>query len=177
LTDSWIAALNEGPKRLVENVVKNPALRPETDVAASQTKQIPITALVDYGYDLRTKMGDLLRTTKKVDFQSLRNTQKAYLAAFRGPAESLFNESAQSYANIMILSAVRNLLLHRGGKVDQEFKSIAQKATGNSIPSVTQLSEGDLLTVRGGMVRELHTAVVHHCTDLLLFVDQEMVRA
>jgi hypothetical protein len=174
LTDLWIAALNEGPKRLVENVIKIPALRSDTDLTASQAKQIPISALADFGYDLSAKMGDLLRTTKKVDFQSLRNTQRAYVSAFRSGAEALLNEADQSYANVMILSAVRNVLLHRGGKVDREYKSIVGKAKGNSIPSVTQLSEGDTVKVRGGMVKEMHSAVVHLCTNVLLFVDQEV---
>jgi hypothetical protein len=177
LSDLWVGALNEGPKRLVKNVIKESHLKPDSRAAASDEKQIAISALAEYGYDLTGKMGDLLKDTKKVDFQSLRNTQKAYLAAFRGNIEQILSEKDQSYANITILSAIRNVLLHRGGKIDREFKSIVRKAVGNSISSVKDWTEGDTLIIRGGLVKGLHESVVDLFTRLLVFVDKEMGQA
>ncbi len=133
-----------------------------------------ISVIADYGYDLRQRMGDLLRDNKKVDFQSLRNMQKAYLVAFRDAVQPLVRETDQAYANVMILSAIRNVLLHRRGKVDREFTSIVGKAARNSLPAITALKEGDRVAIRGGMLKELHTSVVDLCTKLMRFVDQEM---
>jgi hypothetical protein len=176
LTDLWIRALNEGPKRLVKNVLNDTKHKLESESSGSQAKQIQISVIADYGYDLRKRMGDLLRDNKKVDFQSFRNTQRAYLAAFRDSIRPLVQETDRAYANVMILSAIRNVLLHRRAKVDREFKAIVRKAVGNTLPSITALNEGDRVAVRGGMLKELHTSVVDLCTKLMRFVDQEITR-
>ncbi len=106
--DLWVAAINARPDPLVANFL---------DVQGkNQEKTIPIKVLSDYGHDLRSRMGDMLRDHEKADFQSLTSAGTAYVKAFGQAAHPLFRAD-----DLVVLSKTRNLLAHRGGMIDETF--------------------------------------------------------
>jgi hypothetical protein len=174
LTDLWVMALNDGPKSLKKKVAKGAKLDPASEGSTQQAKQMPIESLVDYGFDLRKRMGDLFRDLKKVDFQSISSTAKAYNVAFGDSVKAIFDETNQPFANIIVLSEVRNLYVHRGGLVDERFRRSIKRAPGTSWLEMANFPEKQLLAVNGGFIKGAAQSVVQFCRALILFVDKSM---
>lgn len=173
LSDLWVCALNEGPKRLVKKVMKT-NLNKGGDTTSQQAKQISMEALDEYGYDFSRKMGTLFRDKGKVDFQSLGSTSIAYQVAFGEEMKNHFDFQNQHYSNLNVLSAVRNLFLHRGGKVDRSFINAVHKSSGTSWNEMAKLPEGGTLTLHGDFIRTAASSVVQFCAAVIRIVDKRM---
>ena len=106
----------------------------------------------------------------------MNNTEEAYLSAFKGGAKDIFDRKTQPYANVIVLSAIRNVMLHRAGKADREFNSLVKRAPAMSLSSVANLNENDAIAVCGGMIKEAHDSVVTFASTLLSFVNAEMMK-
>lgn len=173
-SDLWVNTVNEGPKQIVQNVIANPAIRADGDQSKAQAKQVPISLLAEYDYDLTRAMGEILKEAKKVDFQSLRSTEKAYEVAFNGNLSAIFNASDSDYANVIALSAVRNVLLHQRGRADREFLEKMQFAKACTVSNLREVKECERLLIRGGIAADLYASVLRTCMKLVFAVDQEI---
>lgn len=126
-SDLWEEALNAHPKGLAELKGKSPksaqapkgpftALGPEEGTRDS-AKMVKLSYLQTHSYDLSKLMGTVLR--EKYNFQVLDGIRRAYTEAFdqsrAAVREAILDES------LTALSAVRNVLVHRAGIVDDEF--------------------------------------------------------
>lgn len=181
VADLWIAALNFGPKTLAESVfkvAKEIGLKPDIDGARQKVeeKMIPLTSLADYGYDLRAKMGTMLSEERKVKFDSFENSLRAYEAAFGKKCLNILNKKTnKECANVAILEAVRNALIHRCGVVDAMLKrKIQHVSQSSSFPQLDGLMEGESILVDGEMTKTLVTSTMALGEQLLRFVDSQM---
>jgi hypothetical protein len=107
--DLWEAALNAHPEGLVELNGERGKKKPS---------QVPLSQLLKYRFDIRGKMGSILRD--QFVFGSLAEIRNAYLAAFDKRSARLV-ETAISDDSLDALHIVRNLLVHRAGVVDEEY--------------------------------------------------------
>jgi hypothetical protein len=113
--DAWIATVNHAPKKI------------STKVASSRFSEsgdvITPKSLNNLGYDLNANFGRFLVDTKRFSFLGLGDIINAYAALFdvRDDRATLgtFNRVSKGY--IFALSAIRNLLVHKSGKVNEEF--------------------------------------------------------
>ena len=103
-------------------------------------KNISVGFLARHGFDLRNKLGSVLKP--KFGFTSVSGILKAYQAAFGkiSDIEDVLNDSKLSD-----LETTRNLIVHRPGLVDDEFKN----RTG------TTLKIGDPLIVSREQLKSL----------------------
>jgi hypothetical protein len=130
-----------------------------------ESKQVFLDSIVEVtgnSFDLRKKMGELLRT--RYEFSTLESARQAYSSAF-------WCECAQirdSLADISIdsLSLVRNLLVHKAGVADQKY---VDKMPATFAP-VLNLKQP--LKLDGTMVCDLVNPVVNQAVNLIKSVDE-----
>jgi hypothetical protein len=119
----WITAVNLRPKSLAKNVLLARTDNKFLDGTKEKTSgadspSIELRRLVEYGFDLRGEMADLLIKSCKVNFDTYNNLQEAFHGAFgREP----IREVLASDPSLYLISLVRNLFAHRGGLVDERF--------------------------------------------------------
>jgi len=111
--DLWEAAINAHPQTLA-------SLRGMKDQAKKgEGRSLTLDALEEHGFDLAHMMGTLLK--KKCKFTSLDNIVESYRSAF--PQRSPLNDPAfWENQDVKATAAVRNLIVHKAGRVDREFK-------------------------------------------------------
>jgi uncharacterized protein involved in tolerance to divalent cations len=156
--DLWVVALNSRPLNLA-----HPTFRSVTDdnVANGLTgKSISVGLLARQGFDLRCCLGDLLST--KFDFSGVRGIKEAYFAAF-GKSASL--EGILARDELEKLEAIRHLVVHRAGIIDDQFKRRVK----------TDVAEGELLALDGQSVSHLADEALNDGCNLLEFVDAWLV--
>jgi hypothetical protein len=135
--DLWVAALNEHPQTLAQLAGQKNAKRDD------DSKKIDLNDLQICGYEVRHKMGDILRS--KYHFDSAAGIRKAYGDAFSEPPETVHNILKDR--SLKAISIVRNNLVHSGGVIDRdyyEFRSHLPVAAQGEINSEIAL-DGDLV--------------------------------
>ena len=181
-TDLWVAAINNGPSSLAEEVfagAQKQPLKPEMDgvqkrETMSEEKTIRLSVLKNYGYDLRGKMGNLLKDEGKVRFDSFANTIRAYEVAFGSGVLKILNKADKECGNIAFLEAARNALVHRGGLADSKFREKVGYAIGSSYHHLKALGDAEKIPIRGGMVKELAESTMSTSLRLIKFVDSRI---
>jgi hypothetical protein len=169
-SDLWIAAVNAFPNPLAVNVGQSPSKPPremEKD-KKSQEKSFTVSKMHEYdrNFNLSAVMGNLLAEEKKVEFTSLGSTATAYEAAFGKPL-NLFEDD-----QLRLLEIVRNLIVHDGGKVNDEFMGKTKKANLQNHADCTEAKVGDLLPLNGEMVKRFADCSAKAGTELIRFVDR-----
>ena len=117
--DLWVAAINYGPKRWASKVLKSKPLKSLKE----QEKSISISTLQLYQYDIRFRMGTILK--EKINFETADEVLDAYVSVFGEAAKTSFPEDA--LLHVQALEAIRNLIAHRGGIIDLKFQSKIKK--------------------------------------------------
>jgi hypothetical protein len=131
--DLWESALN---------------FHPGTLAALSEKSRISFNDLQANSFDLRGKMGTILKESSVVGFRSLSAIQASYQLAFSRQGKSI--QDVLSDPGLRYAAAVRNLLIHKGGVVDAEF--IEQTA---GIANVPATAIGDKFPLTGAICEEL----------------------
>ena len=106
--DLWERALNVSPENLatLQGVPRG-----------QQRKSIDLDIIKLHGFDLQQKMGTILRG--KYEMSGLSEIRRAYAHAFVVDADAII--AAINDPVLEKLSAVRNLIVHKAGIVDQEY--------------------------------------------------------
>jgi hypothetical protein len=117
IADAWIAAVNHDPKRFAFKVIQGLSDLDSLPEGMS-IKSIPLGLLARYGFDLSSRIGDVLST--RIDFSNLKDARKAYQAAFKS---NTIMQGSLSEPLLSKLCLLRNLIVHRAGVVDEQFKS------------------------------------------------------
>lgn len=138
-------------------------LRPK--VAAAISEPISAVFLQKYQFNLSDKMGTLMRETRAVGFTSLKDIRSAYKSAFSCHATAI--QAALDDRSFDALSLARNLIAHKGGRCDDEYK---RRAT--SFPVLPQLELGTYFAVDGELVVKLIEPTIDHAVDLIESVSQ-----
>src|ERR1022692_3190126 len=112
-------------------------LKPESEdplnkTTKEQEKNVPFSCLKEHDYNLTDRMGTLLASEKKVNFESFENTIAAYRVAFGDEIKIILDQKHNACANVSVLEAIRNIFAHRGGKIDSRFTRRIKRAHGSS---------------------------------------------
>jgi hypothetical protein len=149
--DLWIVALNERPKPLAVNFANaQKGNGPGKSIAFTE-----MTKFGEYDFNLSKSMGTLFIDQKKADFTSLASTQTAYKDAFGRPLNSL------KAPDLHLLALVRNLIVHRGNIVDEQFKEDLAAAQLGSHPNCSDLQEGSPFLITPELASKLVAASVN----------------
>jgi hypothetical protein len=161
-TDLWIEVVNRRPAILGERLASAPdSENPRT----GKGKSIPFDELQKHQFDLRAHMGDAM--AYKFHFSKFEDLKHAYSTIFDGE-DSVLKHLADSA--LWVVNAVRNLLVHRGGIVDQAF---LRKVKSN--PELSALKAGDEMPLDGKMTAEMTGTCIGASTGLLSEIDQWLV--
>jgi hypothetical protein len=167
--DLWEIALNEHPSDLANLNGKSARLGKDkagvtTDIArrdGDEPKGIPLDLIQECGFDIKDKMGTVLR--RRFDFARLTGIRRAYAAAFSKGAAAV--DKALRSSALDSLSVVRNLLVHKAGSIDAEY---LRRAKGLAIPTAPI---GNHLLLDGEMVVGLIKPAIETGAELIEAVD------
>jgi hypothetical protein len=154
--DLWEAALNSHPHGLSELKGKN----------APGEKTVQIGLLQKYSFDISNAMGTLLKETRT--FDSLEDIRKNYALAFYTDDAKI--TEALSGNLLDTLSSVRNLLVHRGGVVDELYLRRTK-----SLLLAPKSDIGERIKLDGDIVEELSSAMKLLGASLVQAVDEWLI--
>lgn len=164
LKDLWETAVNHGPRQWTNRVLEAKAVRGLKE----QERSVPLSILQRHEYDVRLKMGSILKA--KVPFETLEEVLAAYATVFG-------EEITRTYTPAMLtetraLEATRHLLAHRGGVVDRKFKGVVKQ-----IARFASVEEGKQMHINGEMAGELARNGIALSLAILDDVDQRLKQA
>jgi hypothetical protein len=151
--DLWEAALNSHPHGLSE-------LKGEK---AQGEKTVQISLLRKYSFDVSKRMGTLLK--EKRNFDGLEGFREYYKLAFYTDDATITEILSNDLLDT--LSTVRNLLVHRGGVVDERYLRRTK-----SLPLAPKAKIGERIKLDGDIVERLSLAMQLLGASLLQAVDQ-----
>jgi hypothetical protein len=154
--DLWEAALNSHPHGLSE-------LKGEK---AQGEKTVPIGLLQKYSFDVSKQMGTLLK--EKRTFDRLEHIRENYELAFYTAGAKI--NKALSDDLLDTLSSVRNLLVHRGGVVDERYLRRTKR-----LQLAPKAVIGERIKLDGDIVERLSLAMQLLGASLLYAVDEWLV--
>jgi hypothetical protein len=174
--DLWEAALNCHPHRLSDLKGKRPKrarttatieVAPDPLSAGAETdKRLNLSSLQQYDYDLSEHMGTVLRY--RYNFTVLDSIRDAYWQAFSKDNEdvcgAIMDESLDAIA------AVRNVIVHKAGIVDQEFINKTKRSL-----RLSAVTSKQRLAIDGPLVQYLVEPVISQSVKLTQAVDKWLV--
>jgi hypothetical protein len=163
-TDVWVATVNAYPQTLAMRALSAPANGNSVDGLGG--KQVQVSFLAKHGFDLRFKMGGLLKP--KFDLTSLENFRAAYLPVF-GKSDEL--KAIFASQDLNLLEASRHVIVHRAGIMDEQFCSRVRAMNLVVAPGAPLCVEGRLASRLSNSAIEAGCALLGHI-DRLLARDQ-----
>ena len=124
--DLWETALNVHPQKLsrlagsakrLRKTNKSSVIWPTPRISESESKAVPLDLVQMHQFDLREKMGSVLRG--RFGFSTLDGIREAYSSAFDRNYTDI--DAALSNDALDALSAVRNVIVHRAAIADAEY--------------------------------------------------------
>src|SRR5207245_7292056 len=82
--------------------------------------KVPVDGLKMYGFEVKNKIGTLLKNADKRSFRTLWDIRDVYFETFKAQGESI--ASVLDDSQLQYTAAVRNVLIHKGGKIDVEYR-------------------------------------------------------
>lgn len=122
----WVDAVNAHPSRLARlqgrprsayKVDPNPQNSQQTK--KNDGKSVSISSMEKYGFRVENRLGDILRDTERVTFRSLPLIRESYHRAFDEEADQI--DAVLDDPSLQYCAAVRNVLIHKAGRVDKEY--------------------------------------------------------
>ena len=155
-SDLWVAGVDNWTPPIAARMSANRQWE-KSDTKAASALRISANA--------HTHRGSFWREIGMVSFESLRLIKQFFGIAFGSDAEKLFDSTEAGY--IRALSAFRNCIAHRAGKVDLKFKEDTQR-----FPEFNSLNLGDAILLDGDIVKRLRNAAAEMGLALLSHVDE-----
>lgn len=173
--DLWTCAVNahpqvlaklEGSKNRISNSQKERE-RQQSDTSGTVEREL-LDKFSRGTYDLRHKMGNVLR--ESFSFIKLSGIRVAYSRAFSERYEKI--DAALSNRALDALNAIRNVIVHNAGRIDDEYFDKAK-----SLPTIPRGAIGEQIAFDGLMVEALAKPVFEISRDLIAAVDSWIVGA
>lgn len=144
--DLFVLLLNARPS-LVERLAEDDIARRRFDMGKFARE-----TLAQYGYDLSKSLGSVLASQQDLsDYQAIKSVYKALF-----PSDTKLQEALAS-DDLRLLSAQRNLIVHRRGIVDDEYRRISKSSQ----------AAGDVLAVGPGEIEKSVQVVLATAEPLL----------
>lgn len=159
--DLWEAAVNLRPQPLAQLRSKNGVQKSKPD-----SKQIELSAIEAFRFDIQHRMGTLLRNTDKVIFTKLPLIHDAYLRSFPENSPPLSPDIWES-RNLKTAVALRNVFAHRAGRVDKDFIDAVQEDKRFSTFSV-----GSQIGLSGQYTADIVRSLIEISMQLFSSVDE-----
>lgn len=168
--DLWESAINVHPSTLAElkgaktRITKgSPSndIDEDLDEDTKTAQSIPLSEVTRHQYKIENLMGTVLKTRRR--FDSLGGIREAYSRAFSKKSDAI--DGALRDPILYQLSAIRNLIVHRAGKVDTAYKS----KSGNFEIPIAVIN--DHIAPDGIAVAEIITRTVKCAMNLSRAVD------
>lgn len=154
-TDLWVSAVDDGPQRLAQSAFSNL----EENGSDISSKQISVGLAARHGFDLRNCLGSILKP--KFEFSNLEGLRKAYKIFGKDPQ---LEEELRS-PTLIRLEAARHVLVHRAGRVDEEYRRKAH----------SEVAVGEMLVFSDLEVDEFFNTVTRVGIFLIAFVHDWVV--
>ena len=113
-SDVWICAVNLRPDLFAARVLRDFS---EALPEGMSSRSIPLGIAARYKFDLRRCIGDIIG--KRIDFTNLDDIRKAYKSAFELDDEGTQLLQSEKLKHLVL---IRNLIAHRNGVIDDQFK-------------------------------------------------------
>jgi hypothetical protein len=157
----WEAALNAHPMELA--ALRGGVKRQPKD----RDKSVSLSELEKFKYDLSQHMGTILK--RKYNFDRLEEIREAYVAAFEGDGNEVID--VLKHPSLDALSAVRNVIVHNGGIVDEDFLQKTQY-----LPEQILKPLGEFILLDGLIVASLVRPFMTNGWNLIGAVDNWLKR-
>jgi hypothetical protein len=182
-SDLWEAALNVHPSGLAE--LKGTPWLKESQVASesdedqkentAKTKHVNLTDLQRWRYAVSRHMGSILKI--KFNFNLLAGIKNAYTVAWWEKGDQDKIKAILEHPDLDLLQAIRNLLVHKGGIVDQRLLSrITGKMNKQIDPRFAEARLHEPLVIDGSTVSHSICFIIKLSTNLMHFVDSWLRR-
>jgi hypothetical protein len=184
--DLWEAALNANQRRLAQlrgnekRIAKLVETKkrangvelqiPKKRQATGESRKVDLSAIhtiTEGACDLSGLMGTLLRANGSFSFASLDGIRAAYSVAFHGSKVRRV-ENALACRALDALSAVRNAIVHKAGKADQEY--LDETVGVPRAPRVATVN--DKIPLNGEIVWEIVSPVLQRSISLIDSVNE-----
>ena len=145
------------------------AVNPVDGKEKDDLSKVNLDILAKYGYDIKNKLGTITYESQKFSFNRWSNIHAIYKASFKQEADDLFKRHDQ----IKILEAVRNVLTHRAGVIDEPFQSRVK----NDSRLTERVQHIDTkLILNAGDVTHYVNSVIMFANELLVHVSSWLVQ-
>jgi hypothetical protein len=161
VTDLFYEALDHGPSEWRINVGRKYAEFRRGSNWEPQKVAPTVTS------DPQEKYGSFLKNSDAIPFQRFRLIKFWYKIAFGEEVEKLFREVEGGH--IRALSAVRNVILHKGGIADATYKKEVSK-----FPELNRAEENKPISINGEIVKKLRNAAIVLGVELILYIDRAL---
>jgi hypothetical protein len=163
--DVWERAVNVHPRLLAEMKGRPWSKSPrQSDTGSPEAKTLRFEVLRENDYDVRLKMGSVLRRAGHARFGTLAGIRDAYAKAFSKRGNAI--EAALSEKAFDAVAALRNVIVHRGGVADANYVAAVR-----GIPLAPSAADGESIWLDGEMISTLLLAGLPRTRDLLVAVD------
>jgi hypothetical protein len=163
--DLWEAALNTHP-RILASLNGKPRKNvdyPSVKATGDQDKKFDLNLLAKHDFNVRPHMGTIFRSERRFEFTRLSSAREAYMRAFSEKSSRV--DAAINNPSIDALSLVRNVLLHRAGKADDEY--VRQQSRF----SVPKAAKGETIRLDGQNTSDLIKPAISSSKSLMIAVD------
>jgi len=164
--DLWVAALNSHPTILGELTGKPRSKFADKSLSADIQQRKESTVRMSFDdlqmnkFNVRSKLGTILKQRDDIGFRSIYDIRASYHRAFREQSKTL--DEILDDPRLQYAAAVRNLLIHKRGIVDDEFRDQVAK-----VPDVPAFAEREPFPLTGKICSELADAC-RACATLLV---------
>ena len=165
--DLWIEALNFEPKIALE-LITTAQNQGSGLVNKDVGKTYSVDTFAKFGFDLSRNMGTIL-SQRYGNFLRLTNIERAY-----GDAAMALPMDGKAGTCLRLLEHLRNVIVHRGGVVDAEYKRKISSMPINllqGVPTHFTCAEGDVLELSCGSVAEITFIAIKFCNAIIELVE------
>jgi hypothetical protein len=163
--DLWEAAVNTHPKILagLNGKPRKSANYPAVKTSGDQDRKFDLNLVAKHDYNLRNCMGTIFRSERRFEFTRLSSAREAYMKAFSEKSSKV--DAAITSTSFDALSAVRNVLLHKAGVVDDQY---VQQQKYLAIPKA---AKGERVKLDGQNISDLIKPAISSSKSLMIAVD------
>ncbi len=173
--DLWEDALNGYPILGARALNAEPDLDNDSDEEAEKKRKVkftvPVWMLESYDYNLKHVQGTILRTVRQWDFAKREKAHDAYRKTFCHGKDDPRQQTLSGIfedAKLRWLGALRNVLVHHGGRATDEF---LRSTKGHAV--FAKVGQGEQVPLDGKIVADLVENSIQCGMRLVRFVVDE----